>query len=217
MIPYWNWERNVRVQPVASINTLEIFGNSLEDANLGDMFLAHLLIPHAPYMLSIDCQARKIETWYNRVPLTGVNTLETRRVRYLAYIQQATCTLQKIQKIFDILKRRNLYDETIIVIHGDHGSRIGMIEPDTRSASNPKTDNDYRDAFSTLAAIKIPNTEAGYEQTPVAISQLILKFMPENLTALPIPTKGNDDEIVFMESPVTGKSIAVKRDFLGRK
>ena len=217
MVPYWNWERNVRVQPVASMKTLEALKEALKQAAPGDMFLAHLLTPHAPYIYSSSCHTGKLETWFNRIPLTGVNTPVTRRTRYLSYIQQVGCTLQKIQEIVDILKERNLYNEAIIVIHGDHGSRISVVEPGNRSASNPMTDSDFRDGYSTLAAIKIPNTEAGYEQAPIAISQLISKFVLGKLSALPVPKIGSDNEVVFMRNVITRKLIPIKRDFLSTK
>jgi len=215
IIPYWNWERNVRVQPVASMKTLGVMKNELEEAKLGDMFIAHLLLPHAPYIFSSECQPGKLETWYNRVPLTGVNTPETRRERYLFYIQQATCTLSELQKIFDIMKKKRMFDNAIIVIHGDHGSRINVVEPKNRSLANPMSDRDFRDAFSTLAAIKTPNSKRKYDLTPITISQLIQEFVASGINIPPIPQGGIVNETVFMSDLNNTGISTVSRDFLG--
>lgn len=215
MVPHVDWEMNVRTQPVTSMHAINALSSALHQAKHGDMFLAHLLLPHAPYIYSNDCKAKGLNEWYNRVPLTGVNTHETRQKFYLSYIQQALCTLAKVQEIFEILAQRNLLDEAIIIVHGDHGSRINLVEPSTRNISNPMSNSDLRDGFSTIAAIKIPGGAPKYEIGPIAISKLLHDFEADNFLILPKPNTDSLNETIYMNAIDTGEMLAIKRNFLG--
>jgi hypothetical protein len=49
-----------------------------------------------------------------------------------------------------------------VIIQGDHGSRITLVDP-TTAASGTQSDADYLDAFSTLFAVRSASIEPGYD------------------------------------------------------
>jgi hypothetical protein len=152
---------------------LEELGNDLEDTRSGAYF-AHLLLPHAPFVYTQDCQPDySSESWerFPARPLMG-NAAEIRAVRYLRYLDQVSCALGELGRLFDRLRESGLYDEATIVVHGDHGSRISLLEP-SWSNRHKLTPEDYRDMYSTLFAIKLP--DGGYREhtEPVALNVLM--------------------------------------------
>jgi arylsulfatase A-like enzyme len=72
------------------------------------------------------------------------------------------------------LERRGLLDDAIIVINGDHGSRIPRHFPSGATRAAGLLDEaDYRDTFSTLYAIKSPDVSPGYDAAPSPMVELL--------------------------------------------
>ncbi len=68
----------------------------------------HLVTPHPPLVTLPDCS-------FSGTPFEG-NTS--------AYPNQAYCALKAITVFLDELKSRGIYDRSLILIHGDHGSGV---------------------------------------------------------------------------------------------
>jgi hypothetical protein len=152
----------------------------LARARPGDFFLAHLLIPHFPYVYDAGCNLRTDpEVWLNKDALSHrfstwnpPNTAVSRMERYRNYLAQIACTNRRLERLFDILKGSGQFERAIILIHGDHGSRITR-SPMYAYAHDTLTPDDYRDSFSTLFALKAPGIEPGYDRDPWPIGRLI--------------------------------------------
>jgi len=71
------------------------------------------------------------------------------------YYEQMECSLLSLGKIFDNMKKTGLFERSIIVVHGDHGSLIGKYLATYRNLDK-LTATDYRSNFSTLFAVKFP-------------------------------------------------------------
>ncbi len=168
-----------KLGPIPVMPTFDALIRDVAAARGGSMFFAHLLIPHSPYSLDSRCRIRRpIMTWENNTldeddrPSSGhANTDASRQARYEAYIPQIRCALRKVQELLDALKERGLYDDAIIVVHGDHGSRIVRAEPgiENRPWLVPQ---DYSDAFLALYAVKAQGVTPGYDPRPASLQDL---------------------------------------------
>jgi hypothetical protein len=152
---------------------LEELAKDLEHTRNGAYF-AHILLPHSPFVYKQDCQPDyNSEPWerFTARPLIG-NAVEIRAVRYLRYLDQISCALGEMGRLFDRMRELDLYDDAIIVVHGDHGSRLSLMEP-AWSNRDKLTPEDYRDMYSTLFAIKLPGGEHREHAEPVSLNVLM--------------------------------------------
>ena len=106
------------------------------------------------------------------------NTVDSRIARYLRYLPQAKCALKEIGRLFDRMRKLGLYDDAFIVVHGDHGSRISLHSVDQLN-QNKLTPEDYRDLFSTLFAIKLPNGDFREHKETVSLNVLMSRAAME--------------------------------------
>jgi hypothetical protein len=159
------WENGTsRVGPIPVLPVLDRLESDLRQARRGDAFFAHLLIPHYPYVLDASCSLRgAIEDWLYNAPSVppgkyANNTEATRAKRYTYYLAQIRCQQTLLDRLFDAMKDAGVWSDAIVIIHGDHGSRIIQNAPVTANAGR-LTPADFRDAFSTLFAIKSTGRE----------------------------------------------------------
>jgi hypothetical protein len=73
------------------------------------------------------------------------------------------------------MRTAGIYEESIIILHGDHGSRIVLTEPSAEN-QHALTKQDLVDGFSTLFAMKMPGKSGGYDASPWPLEQLFAKF-----------------------------------------
>jgi hypothetical protein len=74
--------------------------------------------------------------------------------------------------MFDRWRQTGLYDRMLIIIQGDHGSKISLHRP-VAANKDRLVPSDYTDAFSTLFAVKAPGLEPAYDTRMVAIQDLL--------------------------------------------
>lgn len=177
-LPDWpNWSRKT-----GAIPALPVFDRLIEDVSSssgGQMFFAHLHIPHSPYSVTSECRVRRpVLQWTYRFrgtkkPHSGpTNSPESRLAAYEGSIAQIRCSMSKLEKLFTVMKERGTFDDAVIIIHGDHGSRIVLNEP-RQEFVNHLTRQDYFDAFSTLYVVKSPAIEPGYDARMMALPELL--------------------------------------------
>jgi hypothetical protein len=173
------WDHAVsRVGPLAVLPVLKQLEDDLRSASRGHAYFAHLLIPHYPYVLDESCSVREeIEHWlYNRpaVPEGQLvqNTAATRAERYRSYFAQVRCQQALLNRLFDAMKDAGVWRDALVVIHGDHGSRIVRHLPAAANASR-LTREDFGDSFSTLFVARIPGRQAGVVRDPQPLQELL--------------------------------------------
>ena len=170
-----------RVSPVTSMALLNRLETDLNQASPGMMFLVHLMLPHSPYAFEPDCQFRENpEQWLfasNRNLKKKNNTPASRAERYPLYLEPIECTNLKLDKLFGSLQATGKFNNMIILIHGDHGSRIILGKPTLKSGKNPLTKSDVVDGFSTLFAVKWPGRPAEYDRRILPIGPLFAALM----------------------------------------
>jgi len=82
--------------------------------------LLHVEFPHPPYVFNSNCKP-----------------VERRDGTFANNREQATCALKKIKRLLDRLQAIDLYDNTSIFIHSDHGSHYELRQRWSRQYQRP--------------------------------------------------------------------------------
>lgn len=179
-----------RVGPIAVAPTFERLIKDVSDVRAGTVFFAHFLMPHYPYVYDSKCAVRTpVATWRLRQNGKSGNTPDSRRQSYAQYFDQIQCVQKRLGNLFSAMKQAGTFDRATIVIHGDHGARIGLSDPDGDTVSR-LTPADYVDAYSTLFAIKSPDVRVGVDLRMLPLSALMsyaVKRLEGRLSEPPVP------------------------------
>lgn len=70
----------------------------------------HLMLPHAPFIFDSECE-----------PTLRGKKLKSKKE---PYEEQATCALRLFLRMVNVLKERNLFNNTMIIVHADHGYTV---------------------------------------------------------------------------------------------
>jgi len=175
------WDQSKRILcVVASMNVMPRLEEDLEQAGPGKAYFVHLLMPHYPYVYERDCGIRPIENgWLNALDESLAprrNDDVSRALRYPLYLDQVICTNNKVQGLLDKLSRQPWWNDAIVVVHGDHGSRIDRGPPYFPTVEE-MVDQDFLDAYSTLFAIKHPGIPGGYDRRQLPLGHLFQRMV----------------------------------------
>jgi hypothetical protein len=160
------WEDGVsRVGPLPVLPVLRKLAADLRTATPGNAYFAHLLIPHCPSLLDAQCRVRsRIDQWlYNYDPAASElepNSAAGRARRYEQYFAQIRCEQHLVSRLFQAMQEAGVWRSAIVIVHGDHGSRIVRRLPVQQNAAS-LTARDLQDGFSTLFAAKLPGQAPG--------------------------------------------------------
>jgi hypothetical protein len=203
LLPDWNWNR-VRVSPVGSMAALDLIAADVARSQRGELFFAHFLLPHHPYVYDAECRVRPPGDWlYPREdeevegPIGNINTPAGRALRYSLYLEQVRCTDRKIDQILDAIPPPLRHD-AIVIVHGDHGSRIGLVAPNGRGYDSFDR-ADYSDFFSTLFAVRSASIEAGYDSEPTPITCLLRTLVESSFTSVDRLNACSSPNVVFFD------------------
>jgi hypothetical protein len=99
------------------------------------------LLPHSPYILDEDCRIKDSSKWFT------TEIAWQRQAVYPAYWQQSICANKLVMEMIDNAGSRSGAKLPIVIVHGDHGSRISYYDPATRDSPDP------RDMLTTFAVV----------------------------------------------------------------
>ena len=158
-LPIGGWRAgDSRVAPVSVVPVFETLKADLRTARRGTAFVAHLLLPHAPYLFDRNCRLRaNIDDWLGQLP---ANPPGERAKRYRFYFSQMQCGERLLERLFNAMKQAGVWKDAIIIVNGDHGSRIVKHNPIPENAAR-FTIADFRDAYSALFALRAPGIAPG--------------------------------------------------------
>ena len=108
------------------------------------------------------------------------------------------CIYMKLDLLFEKMEHAGIFENTVIAIHGDHGSRIVKREP-TIENEHELSREDIVDAYSTLFAVKFPKQVGYYDTQPFPIQFLLQEKVVNTL----LGENGNlspPDPFVFLRS-----------------
>ena len=144
----------------------------------GRFFFAHVLLPHAPFTFLHNCSINYQSEIWERYPTfknePGQNE-KVYEIRAGMYFEQMECALVSLRQIFDEMKKAGIFEQSIIVVHGDHGPMIAKYLPRSWNIDH-LTAREYRAHFSTLFAVKFPHTEFQIDHRTLPLSALFEGF-----------------------------------------
>ena len=177
-LPAWP-TGNSRVGALALLPAMDYLESELRELKSGEFHFAHLLLPHSPYVFSADCSVKpKVRSWLATAPFELDNPMgdqnddASRAERYGAYMAQIRCTNVLLERLFDAIRESGQWQRCIIVVHGDHGSRI--VRRRLTEENLPRlTDDDYRDAYSAFFAVKKGESSGRLISRPMPLQALL--------------------------------------------
>mgnify|MGYP003668486917 CR=1 FL=1 len=181
---------NNNFAPLASYPFFRLIENDMAEKARGQVFFAHLLIPHRPFMFDSTCEVVLDHPFDNMEIRSEAWLVEYRK----AYYEQVACTTKLMRHLFDSLRRSGIFDQTTIIVHGDHGSRIGAKAPVLENWQS-LTPSDLRAHYSTLFAVRAPGIKAGYDDRLFSIGRLLDAVVNRNGTDLD-PTPDESHQVI---------------------
>ncbi|HBF13428.1 MAG TPA: hypothetical protein DDW49_08620 [Deltaproteobacteria bacterium] len=122
------------------------------------LFFVHMLMPHFPYVYDASCKPLPVQDWEmkNRYSedAPSMNTPETYDKKYALYYGQIRCLMKLEEDLFESLQKEGALENLMVVIHGDHGSRINLGHDPYFEFFDKMTHDDFLSSYSTLLAIK---------------------------------------------------------------
>ena len=167
---------------VGSIEAMNALAERMNEVRPGDAIFAHLLLPHYPYAVDRGCAYLAWTDWKNRHPRIPI---EQRR---LAYYEQVRCAMAKVLSLVDLFSRA-AGPNSIVIIHGDHGSRITSTDPYENNLARLRP-ADLEAGYSTLFAVRAPGIARAFVPQRAPTSQLLRDFTASDFSAAPRPEPG---------------------------
>lgn len=188
-----------QLTPLPATEAFQQFRKDLAGAKNGDAFIVHILLPHEGYLYGPDCTLLPPDKW-GKLYIPGhrdakwIKALRAKNYRH--YLDQMACTNLRMKRLFQQLRRQGVYEETTIIIHGDHGSRITSRNP--RDAfSKDISDGEIVDLYATHLAIKTPDGASGRQSASIAIQHVFAdRFLRQ-----PNPANKAPNDTVFYLNP----------------
>ena len=173
-------------------------------ARPGDVLFAHILAPHFPYVTRPDCSVVAPSRWQYRRSSRPVAEREA------AYKAQVQCVLAKLDKIAAAFRASPGGKSGVIILHGDHGSRITGLDPIEPNAGK-LTPADLMAGYSTLFAVSGPTIAAGEERRPFATPDLLKALAASDFASMETARPG--DGRVHLDGPnwTVGKPASIAK------
>jgi hypothetical protein len=125
----WQPQRSAHLAPLASQDIWpEPLLEDCRSATQNTYFFAHVILPHVPYVYRSDGSIRMPDDW--PAPTRWVfyeNEAAEYHRRYELYGQQVQFVARELEGFLNGLRDAGLYDSSTIIIHGDHGSRLRLV------------------------------------------------------------------------------------------
>ncbi len=189
---------NNNFAPLASYPFFDILKKDLSKPAGGQVFFAHLLIPHRPLMFNEDCEVGLDHAYDHLQRNSSQWLIEYRK----AYFKQVSCTTKLVSGLFEALTKAGIYDSMKIIVHGDHGSRIGPVSPKVETWSSFDRSM-LRAQYSTLFAIKAPGIDGGYDDRLFSLRGLVNAVAGWTNGSAFDPSP-DAEHVVFLEGPEAG-------------
>lgn len=165
----------------------------------GHILFAHLMLPHYPYVYREDCSPRSILESLDDMELIplALRTPEDRSARYDQYLRQVECLYVRLDELFRAMQSSGVLSDSVVIIHGDHGGRLGIRLPIAKEYSQ-MTVADYGDGLSALFAAKIPGKPGGYDPALRTINELFVQTLGQVIDRVPALSTPQEQPFVYL-------------------
>ena len=186
-LPWWSARIYKSVFPGAMQLLAHLQNDLRADDPRGTLYFAHLLSPHHPYEVDAACRSQTRPTFWLDLPAT--NTPAERAWRYGLYAGQTECLYRHLTALFQMIDSIPALRHMVVIVHGDHGSRIVLHYPLKRLLASMQP-SDFTDGFSALFAIRAPGIPAGYDRQFAPINDLVGHALASGFTRIDVPDTG---------------------------
>lgn len=181
-IPALELKRRSHTESVTALYAFDELIGDLKFASPGDAYIAHILLPHYPYVANSRCQLIPLP-WEARQTRSSITDRE------LASFEQIKCATAKVDEAINAIAKSPAGKKVIVIVHGDHGSRITNLDPNVDNVGK-FGDSEMLAGFSTIFAIRMPEFSPGLDDRPATAGNLLewamsSKQMPRGHSSLP--------------------------------
>lgn len=184
----------IRLKETGTIPALKMLDRLAQDvktAQPGQAYFIHALFPHYPYTTTADCSPKSMANWKRRK-----DRIEMVQ-RANAYDEQAQCAAKKVQSILAALDRSPVADNFVMIVHGDHGSRLTILDPIYERRAEIQHP-DLVASFSTLFAVRLPGVKGSYSSSMVNADQLLKELTESQFRETPTALT-NSQPYIFID------------------
>ena len=169
-----------RSLPVGQSEVLARLRADVSRATGKNMFFAHLMLPHYPYMYDKYCRLTPMpEKWGRPKPVSERLDPAGERDAWKAYDDQLACVYGQLEYMIDELKKTDALKDTTIIIAGDKGADIAEDAKVRKNMSffDEKL-NTFKKNLSTVFAVRLPQNP-NYQMVPTACDtgSLIMRYL----------------------------------------
>jgi hypothetical protein len=164
------WNRAVTGGAILSMNRLtsDILGNQ----GGGNAHFLHALLPHRPVQVDANCRILDDPSEIFSYELPALPKDSAWRAVLRSYAGQVRCAHKVLAEVLDAIDRTAGSDNSIVIVHGDHGSRIGTRGPPGESLQSVSADL-LNANYSTLLAVRRPGVPSAVHAEPVPVQDFI--------------------------------------------
>lgn len=137
----------------------------------GMAFFVHLLLPHRPFEFDAECRVIKDPADRDNGGYGRSKEAENRAHTMTLEADQILCAHKVLADLIATLDQAVGRDGAIVLVHGDHGSRL--FEDESKSGLSELTGPELNSLFSTLLAIRRPGVPAAVHLEPVPVQDFI--------------------------------------------
>ncbi|MCC6630996.1 MAG: hypothetical protein IT482_02885 [Gammaproteobacteria bacterium] len=165
-------DRNYWTRPAAMLEIFDGLDTQARVMRPGEAWVAHVLLPHFPYMLDEKCGLRSYAGWSLPTWVTKELALAPLLNRLEAdYWQQVECVHARVLSLVDRLDQRLGPTNVRVLIHGDHGARLAKrrIRPKAERLQAATPDA----SLDTLVLVRAPGMTAGVNADRIRLADSI--------------------------------------------
>jgi len=165
-----------RTAPLTALKAADAFRRELEGAQPGHAYFYHGLLPHYPYATTSDCEVKDLNDWRQRKDSHSLSD------RNAAYLEQVKCAANLVDEFVGAISSSAAGRNFVVIVHGDHGSRITQRDP--RSYSRSISPKDLLAGYSTLFAVRLPEPAPGSINGTISAPALLESLAEHHFVAL---------------------------------
>lgn len=135
-------------------------------------YVVHVLLPHRPIQLDAACHVFSDASKHSGYEYAKEPGEPSWREAVLAYGGQVRCAHHMLGQVIDAVDSTVGRDSSIVIVHGDHGSRMRPrnLDREQLAAYSP---TELNAIFSTLLAVRRPHVAAAVHRHPIPVQDAI--------------------------------------------
>ena len=186
-LPVIDVKRTSRAATLVGMAAFDALNADLRQARRGNVYFAHLLFPHHPFIAAPDCRVLPPSNWQR-------GSVAARD----AYHRQLRCVMRKVDEALAALAASPAGADAIVILHGDHGSRLAHMTPRADRAER-LTGEDLVAGYSTLFAVRAPGLASGPDPRPAAAPELLQALAGSGFTSAETPRRPGGGRTVMLD------------------